>query len=86
MKLRRSRRGAAADWLLFDFWVRSVKRFNNWVKSVLIQRFAKPAAVVLDLCCGKVSMKCIHAGVELQGEVSVAHSRLLFAALFPPGW
>lgn len=32
----------------------SVKRFNNWVKSVLIHRFAPPNAVALDLCCGKV--------------------------------
>ncbi len=31
----------------------SVKRFNNWVKSVLIQRYACPAATALDLCCGK---------------------------------
>lgn len=30
-----------------------VKRFNNWVKSVLIHRYAATDAVVLDLCCGK---------------------------------
>lgn len=47
--------------------VHSVKRFNNWVKSVLIHRFAPPNAVALDLCCGKVrkrplstSMACMN--------------------------
>ena len=30
-----------------------MKSFNNWVKSVLIDKFTKPRAVVLDLCCGK---------------------------------
>ena len=30
-----------------------IKRFNNWVKSVLIHRFACNSAVALDLCCGK---------------------------------
>jgi hypothetical protein len=32
----------------------SVKRFNNWIKSVLIHRYAAANAVILDLCCGKV--------------------------------
>lgn len=30
-----------------------VKRLNNWVKAVLIRRYARRGAAVLDLCCGK---------------------------------
>lgn len=30
-----------------------VKRFNNWIKSVLIHRFSSSNGIILDLCCGK---------------------------------
>ena len=30
-----------------------LKQFNNWVKSVLINDYAKSGYSVLDLCCGK---------------------------------
>ena len=30
-----------------------MRRFNNWVKSVLIALHTKPGYSVLDLCCGK---------------------------------
>jgi mRNA (guanine-N7-)-methyltransferase len=30
-----------------------MRQFNNWVKSILIQKYVKPGSVVFDLCCGK---------------------------------
>jgi len=30
-----------------------LKNYNNWVKAVLINEFARPGDHVLDLCCGK---------------------------------
>jgi mRNA (guanine-N7-)-methyltransferase len=30
-----------------------LKNFNNWVKSVLIQKYLIKRGKVLDLCCGK---------------------------------
>lgn len=32
----------------------SLKSYNNWVKSVLIDQFLCDNASVLDICCGKV--------------------------------
>lgn len=31
-----------------------LKKLNNWIKSVLIQLYARPDDAVLDLACGKV--------------------------------
>ncbi|KAL2914395.1 mRNA cap guanine-N7 methyltransferase [Polyrhizophydium stewartii] len=31
----------------------SLKNFNNWVKAVLIGRYARPGARAFDMCCGK---------------------------------
>jgi mRNA (guanine-N7-)-methyltransferase len=33
--------------------VRALRRFNNWVKSVLISEYTMQGFTVLDLCCGK---------------------------------
>jgi mRNA (guanine-N7-)-methyltransferase len=43
-----------------------VRRFNNWIKSVLIHRYAGANATILDLCCGKGGdlMKFVKAGVR----------------------
>jgi mRNA (guanine-N7-)-methyltransferase len=30
-----------------------LRKYNNWVKAVLIQRYCVRGACVLDLCCGK---------------------------------
>ncbi len=61
-----------------------VKRFNNWVKAVLITRFTPPRAVVLDLCCGKVRAgaipsaqkgACVDARCECGVQASHSPSR-----------
>ena len=31
----------------------NLRKFNNWVKSVLINLHTRPGDCVLDLCCGK---------------------------------
>jgi len=30
-----------------------LKNYNNWVKAVLINEFARPGDHVFDMCCGK---------------------------------
>jgi len=36
-----------------DSRVYHLKNLNNWIKSVLIQKYVRPGDCVLDLCCGK---------------------------------
>ena len=51
-----------------------VKRFNNWVKSVLIQRFAAANASVLDLCCGKGGDMVKFVKARVQRYVGADHA------------
>ncbi|KAK7860364.1 mrna cap guanine-n7 methyltransferase 1 [Quercus suber] len=38
-----------------------LKKLNNWIKSVLIQLYARRGDAVLDLACGKALLTCIIA-------------------------
>lgn len=59
-----------------------VRKFNNFIKSILIDHYSNPYETVLDLCCGKGGdiFKWLHAGIDgLIGvdiaEVSIEHAR-----------
>ncbi|KNZ75424.1 mRNA cap guanine-N7 methyltransferase [Termitomyces sp. J132] len=69
-----------------------LKNFNNWVKSVLITRFAHPAlAAVLDMGCGKggdmtkwaKARVCELVGVDI-AAVSIDQARSRWETLRPP--
>lgn len=51
-----------------------LRKFNNWVKSVLIGLYARPDITALDLCCGKGGdlQKWSKSGVRYVVGVDVA--------------
>jgi len=47
-----------------------MKNFNNWIKSILISKYTKRGASVLDMCCGKGAL----AILILDSQVAISKS------------
>lgn len=62
-----------------------VRDFNNFVKSILIDRYARPRSIALDLACGKGgdlhkwARACVDGliGVDI-AEISIEHAKMRF--------
>lgn len=72
-QLQRNATSDRADSLLFH-----LRAENNWVKSILIQEYAKRNDIVLDLACGKGGdlLKWIRRGVKKYVGVDIAAQSL----------
>eukprot|EP01095_Lingulamoeba_sp_RSL-Kostka_P003424 TRINITY_DN143_c4_g1_i1.p1 TRINITY_DN143_c4_g1~~TRINITY_DN143_c4_g1_i1.p1 ORF type:complete len:397 (+),score=123.44 TRINITY_DN143_c4_g1_i1:133-1323(+) len=54
--------------------IRHMRRFNNWIKSILINTYCPRNAIVLDFCCGKFGdlhkWKKVHAKYVVGADIA----------------